>query len=176
MKTNRNLKTAAVALLALFAFAGTSLASEDLSYSRNMPFAEPKAAQAPSGAKSAACPTGCTAASFDGCYTFGCHGTAITVVSPVPSAYVQVGTLTCSAGVCAGSGTLASNGTIVPVTFSGPITVADDCTGSVVLDVKVGGNPVGQTHVIFASYDGGQSLAGMITDSGNSVICEFNRR
>jgi hypothetical protein len=74
-----------------------------------------------------------------------------------------------------GSGTVSVGGITVTQTLTGTEQMNPDCTGTITYWQTINGQPAPPVNITFVVSEGGDEIAGLVTDSGNTFACELSR-
>jgi len=113
----------------------------------------------------------CTQRTTVGAWAFSCEGE------------VPVGVPTRSLGTCTTSpeaywsctGQINAGGAILQQEVQGQAQNNPDCTGTIVYDQKINGNPAGQLNINYVILDNGDAIWGLPLNSGGVLACSLRR-
>ncbi|HUA60285.1 MAG TPA: hypothetical protein VML19_16100 [Verrucomicrobiae bacterium] len=116
----------------------------------------------------------CSSATTRGYYALVCTGS----VSPAPNMpqvnFSAIGTVKIDYnGNATGTAKASIAGLIVDQVVTGVAVVNSDCTGTVVYDQKLNGQPAGKLNIVYHVLSDGQEIRGMSIDPGNTMVCNL---
>ena len=114
----------------------------------------------------------CTQQTTRGYWGFTCEGEL-----PAGGASLRsLGTCTASrVGFWDCKATVNLGGQIVPQELHGQAQNNADCTGKIIYEQSLGGQPVGQLEINYVIFDHGDAIKGLPTTSGGVLACSLKR-
>jgi hypothetical protein len=116
----------------------------------------------------------CSNVSIQGNYALTCTGYVTPAASAPQVPFSGIGVLKIDYnGSATGTAKVSVGGTILDQAVTGTAVVNSDCTGTVVYDQKLNGQPGPKLNIVYHVLESGKEIRGMSVDAGSTMTCNL---